>query len=149
MQISTFLDRPRLVDLAKDPLWSPERRKEDTTDKALAIIDSYRPRETRVDGFKRQAAAYAASMTRGLDATEEQRAGLAHRRLIELLVGALDDSQQALSEALGLLESEAKEIWIFRDKPVTQDVFETTWQSEQPDLFQQWKHLGTKLGRGQ
>jgi hypothetical protein len=117
-------------------------------EKVAAIIDSYRPRETRVDGFKRQAAVYAASMTRGLDATEAQRAGLAHRRLIELLVGALDDSQQALSEALGLLESEAKEIWIFRDKPVTQDVFETAWRAEQPDLFQQWKHLGTKLGRG-
>ena len=37
MQISTFLDRPRLADLAKDPLWSPAH------DKAVEIADAARP----------------------------------------------------------------------------------------------------------
>jgi hypothetical protein len=117
-------------------------------DAAMAIIDAHRPREPQGARFKREARAYAESVTRGLPCTHNEFANVARRREVELLTEALADSQQNLSEALGLLESEAKEIWTV-GKPETQNVFEGIWQSEQPALYRQWVALGSTLGRGQ
>ena len=150
--ISTFLDQPRLADLARDPLWAPKRAAPEVIDAAIAAaeqaIASSRksPAERRIEVLAGQAKRYAESVTRGLDSTETQRKNIAQLHLIGALSAALKDATENLGEALDLIENEAREIWSV-GQPLEREELHAAWEAEQPKLFQHWAHLTQQAAR--